>query len=403
MFEGNTQNPKIMRSLSSEWSRTGNTVIKFYPCSSRKEVKLLNQDRSIYAFYFAERETYKRFLNALDACHYSLKSMGLCAIKHPICALEFVLRRIPFISSIFDEACIIKRKTERAIKKYKVDVVVAGSNPFFLPMGLARAKGECKRIWYQMDPHSTNGMMDATKVNREKAKERLVYERMDRIFVQPNSYRNIIDSLDRETASKVFSTKFPLVNPGILITPDITYFQKDTINCVYAGALMLPIRRPEYMFKMFSLFKNKSIRLYIWSGNLSESTEAEMRAMMPSNVSYCGSLSQSEMQSVLAGADFLVSLGNTVTNQLPSKLLDYISLKKPIINIYKSDDCPTKQILSEYPLSISINEKENEADAALRVEQFIQNTLGQQADSEIIERNYHEYLPNIVAEYILNT
>lgn len=157
------------------------------------------------------------------------------------------------------------------------------------------------------------------------------------------------------------------------------------------------------MFKLFSLFKNKSIRLYIWSGNLTESMEAEMKAMMPRNVTYCGSLPQREMQSVLSGADFLVSLGNTITNQLPSKLLDYISLRKPILNIYKVEGCPTLEILKDYPLSISISEDENAESASERMESFILGNIGKTADIQTVKYDYREYLPGTVAKFVLET
>ena len=403
MFEGNTQNPKIMRILAEEWRKKGHRVIMFFPCASSKKNKMMRQNENVYAFNFPAKEAYKAFLNELDASKKLLYSLILCFFKHPLCTFEFVLRRMPLFSNLLDESRIIQRKTERAVRKYNVDVVVAGSNPFYLPLGLARSDVRCKKIWYQMDPHTANGMMNKKAEKREKEKEIFVYEQMDRIFVQPNSYESIVGSLNKEIASKVFPTKFPLVNPEILVTPNRSYFEADTINCVYAGALMLPIRRPEYMFELFSLFKNKSIRLYIWSGNLTESMEAEMKAIMPSNVTYCGSLPQVEMQSVLVGADCLVSLGNTITNQLPSKLLDYISIRKPILNIYKVDECPTLDILSGYPLSISVCEKEDARSAAEKTERFILANVGKTADVETVKKEFHEYLPNTVAEYVLQS
>ena len=403
MFEGETQNPKIMRILCSEWEKQGHTVVRFFPCSTKMIYERLRNNSNIYPFVLPKMSNYDCILRQLVLNRKSIRTMIKLVLVHPLFFVEFILRRIPIIDDYRGNPGKIKKEIQRACKAKKYDLIVVGSNPFFLALGVSKANVCPRKIWYQMDPHSDNGMIRSKLMKREKKAEAFVFEHMDKVFVQPSSYTSIIKELQERIAKKVFPTRFPLVDPSISAVANRTYFKKDTINCVYAGALMLPIRRPDFMFRLFSLFSNQSIHLYVWCGNLTDDKKKEMTSMMPSNVTYCGSLPQSEMQMVLAGADFLVSLGNTVTNQLPSKLLDYISLRKPIINIYKTDDCPTRHILSGYPLSISISETEDASDAAFRIEQFIQDTLGQQADSTTIEENYHDYLPNVVAEYILNT
>ena len=403
LFDNCSQNPKIMNTLTEEWKKSGHKVIRFYPCYSRKRVRELNRQGDIFSFYFPQRKKYKKYLNLLDSCNNSLTNICICCFRHPFSTIEFIVRRIPYASNLFDESYLIKRKTEKAIKLYNANIVVAGSNPFYFPLGLVRANIKCKRIWYQMDPHALNGMMTIRCANREIIKERLVYERMDKIFVQPNSYESIVSNFSAEIVAKIFETKFPLVTPDKVVNPDISYFNKNTINCVYAGALMLPIRRPEYMLKLFSYLANKSVHLYIWCGNLTKSMQDELEALLPGNVSYCGSLPQFEMQSVLAGADFLVSLGNSITNQLPSKVLDYISLRKPIINITKVDGCPTLELLKDYPIAINVSEDENVELASVKLEKFINDNIGKTATIEDLKKYYREYLPSTVASKLLDS
>ena len=403
MFDNESQNPKIMSVLADEWKKMGHRVIKFYPCYSRDRVRELNKLDDVFAFYFPKKTKYKEFLTQLGSCGKTFIKLFLCCICHPFSATEFVFRRIPCFSNLFDESILVRNKTKQAINMFKADVVVAGSNPFFFPHGLALSKGQFIKIWYQMDPHALNGMMSTKQKKREFYKEKLIYDRMDKILVQPNSYSSITSTFNNEIASKIFATKFPLVNPEIVVKPDISYFDNSTINCVYAGALMLPIRRPEYMLKIFSLFKNKSIHLYIWCGNLTKNMEDELKSLLPSNVSYLGSLPQSKMQAVLAGADILINLGNTISNQLPSKILDYISLRKPILNIYKVNDCPTIDILKDYPLSLSVSEDDDVEIVSEKIESFILENIGNTVSSELIKKAYQEYLPNSVAKYVLES
>ena len=97
----------------------------------------------------------------------------------------------------------------------------------------------------------------------------------------------------------------------------------------------------------------------------------------------------------------MVNIGNTITNQLPSKLLDYISLRKPILNIYKIDECPTLEILKDYPLSLSVSENENVETASCKIEEFILSNIGKTVDVETVKKYYRDYFPSSVAEYIL--
>ena len=401
MFEGDTQNPKIMRILCSEWEKMGHRVIRFYPCSSQESYLKQMDNKDTYPFYLPVMSKYDVILQQFVLNRHSLFGMIKTVFRHPIFVFEYLIRRISLIDNYLGKSGIIEKEIIKACNSNDFDLIVVGSNPFFLVQGVSKVSCQPLKVWFQMDPHSNNGMIRKNKLNRESKAERFVYNHMDKIFVQPNAYSEIINKYDSNITKKVLPTNFPLINPDIQVMENKSYFQNSTINCVYSGALMMPIRRPEYMFNLFSHFENKSINLYVWSNNLSDKKRDEMISLMPDNVSYCGSLSQNEMQSVLAGADCLVNLGNTVSNQLPSKLLDYISFRKPIINIYKNGNCPTIDLISKYPLAISISESEDVSEAASKVENFIINSIGNSVDARIVCNNYHDYLPEVVANYVL--
>ena len=79
-----------------------------------------------------------------------------------------------------------------------------------------------------------------------------------------------------------------------------------------------------------------------------------------------------EAESILMSADILVNIGNSVSNQIPSKLFDYISTGKPILNIYKNKNCPSLEILSKYPDVLNVYE-ENALEESGAVEQFLKS------------------------------
>lgn len=97
-------------------------------------------------------------------------------------------------------------------------------------------------------------------------------------------------------------------------------------------------------------------------------------------------------------ADFLLNIGNKVVNQLPSKVLEYISTGKPIINVYKDEKCPAKALLENYD-SLNLREGEENAGAAFRT--FLQEKH-EIADFRQTEQKFAVYTPGYVTEQFLS-
>ena len=87
----------------------------------------------------------------------------------------------------------------------------------------------------------------------------------------------------------------------------------------------------------------------------------------------------------------LVNIGNSVDNFMPSKIFEYISTGKPIINVYKIPECPTLKYLAEYPLALCVSEEEIRQDlpgCAAKVRTFCLENRGKRVSAEEIGRLY---------------
>ena len=166
---------------------------------------------------------------------------------------------------------------------------------------------------------------------------------------------------------------------------------------------MLPIRMPDYMVRLFGLMNSNDVQLHIWSNNLALEQKRQLESMLSENEILHEPVSQLEMHQILESADVMVNLGNTTTNQFPSKVLDYISLGKPIINIYKNKNCPTLEVLDKYPLSISLYEGDDIQTNADRLRSFIHDSFGKTIGTDEINRIFYDYRPSYVASEILKT
>ena len=124
---------------------------------------------------------------------------------------------------------------------------------------------------------------------------------------------------------------------------------------------------------------------------------------MKNRLEKLGQLSKLECDEWLNKANVLVNVGNSVTNQVPSKLFDYISKGKCILNTYKNYNCPTLKYLKNYSLAINVFEKtELNNDSVKFIETQIKNYMSKTISFSLIEKKYFNCTPIYVSNQILN-
>ena len=76
-----------------------------------------------------------------------------------------------------------------------------------------------------------------------------------------------------------------------------------------------------------------------------------------SNIVYHGEVSPEKADWYAQKADILINIGNKEFNLLPSKLIDYVSMGKPIINISQIENCATLPYMAKYPIGLQLFEE----------------------------------------------
>ena len=77
--------------------------------------------------------------------------------------------------------------------------------------------------------------------------------------------------------------------------------------------------------------------------------------------------------STMANADVLINIGNTFSNQVPSKIFDYFAFGKPILNVEKIADCPAREYFERYPHTFTLTEWQPCSNTNT-IEQFLHNS-----------------------------
>lgn len=284
----------------------------------------------------------------------------LSALRLTISILRNRLRKKEYLSSYWYFHSV--SRLHSLMKAYPMDILINVCYPFeaCLPVMkyMKRRKKKFHWIIYMQDPFAENYYYLSKYAKEElQAFQSKIFEMADKIIITPQSLE---DGLGADQSS--LSGKFKVLNlPKVMklfiadAADDIT-FHHHYINCVYVGKFNRNTRNPRRLFQLFEGLAKKRIILHIigeerssWEDCLSGQYE---------NILFHGTKSKEACMNAELRANLLVNLGNSMRNQMPSKLLEYISTGKPIINLYQIPECPSLMLMDRYPISLSIYEKQ---------------------------------------------
>ncbi len=181
---------------------------------------------------------------------------------------------------------------------------------------------------------------------------------------------------------------------------DIT--EDTVIRLAYVGGLQDErVRDPERAFKLISECKeNICFRLTVNNFN------AHCRMLFTShgldkkpNVSLSGGIPHDECLTLIKNSDILINIGNNISNQLPSKIVEYLSFGKPIVHFCNTPQDPVNKLLARYPLSLIISQPDIDNELALTVKRFEQ-FCRENKNRKIPFNEIRQIYPELVTEKI---
>lgn len=175
----------------------------------------------------------------------------------------------------------------------------------------------------------------------------------------------------------------------------------DRSRVIFAGSLSAGVRDPAYALDVFcGLGDAVRLDMYVMgSGRELVQVAAEAH---PEVVSLRDPVPSGEMVSLLAGGDCLLSIGNTMSDQKPSKIVEYMALGKPIVHICAIPDDPVRADVATYPLGCVIEAGEDPACARDTVRSFLQETRGKEMSFDEVAALFRDENPEIAVERLLS-
>lgn len=359
------------------------------------KLKKVRKNRILYYFYLT---AYEKSLIEIKEKKKDLRGFQKNKKKYFIMHPFLAMRRVVFGLHAKDNfRTLISKKIEMICNVHKMDVVVAVALPYHTAMALADAKVAAKKVVYQLDPYSDNYYFKDNPKTLEIEKD--VLKKVDRVITSDLIYDGISGDERKKYIKKIHIIEYPNVRELKNIkAKENVHFPKGKINCCFVGNFYTQIRNPRFLFEVFSLLKDSNIVLHI-IGDMYEGSLDDYRDFIGENIILYGKKPLQTAVSAMKQADILVSLNNTISNQVPGKIFDYISTGKPIINICKRPDCPTLKYMEkypiglniiEYPLGINIIEGDNETEVSGKIQEFCKKNKGEQVDFSAIKELYKE-------------
>lgn len=277
--------------------------------------------------------------------------------------------------------------TRIAVKQRRPDVVVSVSLPFtghLVGLAIKRRYG----VRWVVDIGDPFTFMNETPVNNHKLFSRLnrwteskVLQNADYVAVTTQATKDEYLKWFPEIEGRKISVIPPLfVEPVDLEKIPPFFVGPPKIRLLFAGTLYGKIRNPATLLDLFSALLATSIgeRLelhFLGAINDCESYFEKYSELIGKQIILHGLVQRTTAMRAMKDATVLVNLGNSTAYQLPSKVVEYVMLGKPVLNIAKQGSDSSQNFFFEMNGICTVTEQvlaQGEAELG-RIRDFVEN------------------------------
>lgn len=247
-------------------------------------------------------------------------------------------------------------------EKQKVDVIISESFPFishYIANKLKLKFTDTKWYAFTFDPFTTNKIKINNNYFSRLNIEKKILKNADRIFLFKENYSENIKTDLKILKDKYCIIDYPLIINNINKYADVNK-ESETITLAFTGRIYEDIRNPEKMFDfLYKSLKTSKLKFEIYfyyrmTGDL-EKVLKEYKNKFGDNLQLIENASKEECDEITYSSDIILNIGNTINNQVPSKIFENISTGKPIVNFYNIDDDTSRPYVEKYKLGLNIN------------------------------------------------
>ncbi len=288
---------------------------------------------------------------------------------------------------------------ERLDTRYHYDAVCAVCAPYRAAFALETAAVQAKKLLWQLDPYAANRTYRAPG---GYAREAQLLDAMHATLITPAAVTDYAPGGPLAACqSKVFCAGFPVLTPPESAAPAAG--PAGPRHCVFCGTLYKGLREPGFALDLFTALDDPGWVLDIvgpgWAAF--EAGRVQAQAALGSRLHTGGPVPRAEAAALEAQAEVLLSLGNAMDNQLPSKLFGYFAAGKPVLHLAVRGDDPALPYLQKYPLALVLHAGGDVHAQAEALRAWLGTVAGRRVPFEQTAALYPDFTPAGVAAVFL--
>lgn len=270
------------------------------------------------------------------------------------------------------------REGRRLLREGGFDGLVTVSDPFTSHLAGLSLKRDFPEVPWIVDVGDPFSVQDVTPVNNPFLYRRLNVRAEGKVFALAEAVAVTNHPVRREYAGR-----FPGSAGRIRVIPPLLsleeadaarerVFPEDSrVRLVFVGTLYLAVRSPEFLLKLIDGLRRTRLedRLELhFFGNLNDCAPCfrPFEALPGRGIFLHGVVERPKVLRAMMDAQALVHIGNATPYQLPSKVVEYASTGKPILNLVRNRKDSASAFLSDYPAMLEVAESdEGLSEAAL--------------------------------------
>lgn len=290
------------------------------------------------------------------------------------------------------------------IDMQNISVLFTISFPFAVQeIGVKVKKMYPHLLWivYELDPYAYNRILKHNKLMfiYRLMKQIKIFHMADKILLTHELYEQYSKNI-----LSIYRDKFKDIGIPLMKICDVNKIRCDNnCNIAYVGSFYKGVRDPEYMLDILIRASSRidGFKLNLYGPEI-DSLPSKYREQYGEKLAVHGRVSKDRVIAAMKEADILVNIGNTVKNQLPSKILEYIGTGKPIINFYSISEDTSNKYLSRYPNALLIRKDNRKVEKnVMRIVEFINSQKGKKVEINLLKDLYQGDTLDAVSKRIM--
>ena len=297
-----------------------------------------------------------------------------------------------------------KRRIIEIQRIEKIDAIIAMFFPFESTEAMyeyGRVDASVKTFIYELDSVgdgvSSFTFFSSIYNRRYKQWMERCYNSISSILVMKSHEDYWRENYGKRFANKLSIVDFPLLSNKVVLSDH----DKDRFVFLYSGLIEKRYRSPEYLLSVLKeLDKKLNFDFYFFSkGDCEESINAISHEVL--GIKQMGFVSPKVLDEEIKKANCLISIGNSFSRSVPSKIIHYLSYGKPIIHFSSQEHDVCSEYLENYPHALIINQSDSVEESCNRIITFLDSFGDKVLDFEIIKKAFPQNDPMFSVDSIV--